>query len=198
RGRVGTLWAERYKSCVVQDSAAVLRVVGAYIELNPVRAGLAERAEAYRWSGWGAATGGEVPQSLRAWARAGIVGMLAGKRSERAGSSGAGSRDDREMGEEARKFLESYGLLLRVKDESRPGGTEHGGPIETTAAYPLLCRLPALLRGAVVGTQEFVTEWLPTLGGRRTPKPDLSLRYKGEPAVFHARTPRADRATAGS
>ncbi|MCC5807542.1 MAG: hypothetical protein JJU00_14560, partial [Opitutales bacterium] len=148
------------------------RVVGAYIELNPVRAGLAEQAEAYQWSGWGAATGAEVPQSQRAWARAGIVGMLGRNRSEGAGSSGAGSRDGRELGEETRKFLESYGLLLRVKDDA--GKHLEDGSREGGTGLDLLDRAPGMLRGAVVGSRKFVVEWSARLGLRRRPQPEAA------------------------
>ena len=40
-GRTGTLWEERFKSCLV-DSTAYLLTVMRYIELNPVRAATVE------------------------------------------------------------------------------------------------------------------------------------------------------------
>lgn len=33
--------------------------MAAYIDLNPVRAGIVTKAEDYRWSGYGAAMGGD-------------------------------------------------------------------------------------------------------------------------------------------
>lgn len=48
-GRVGTLWQGRFKSSLVDSDAHALRVIR-YIELNPVRAAMVERAEDYRWS----------------------------------------------------------------------------------------------------------------------------------------------------
>ena len=47
--RSGTLWEGRYRATVVDTEAYLFRVVR-YIELNPVRAGLAPDASAYRWS----------------------------------------------------------------------------------------------------------------------------------------------------
>ena len=47
--RTGTLWEGRYKSCLV-DADDYLLTCYRYIELNPVRAGMVERPEAYRWS----------------------------------------------------------------------------------------------------------------------------------------------------
>lgn len=48
-GRTGTLWEGRYRSCLVQSAEYVLACYR-YIELNPVRAALAERPDAYEWS----------------------------------------------------------------------------------------------------------------------------------------------------
>lgn len=50
--RFGTLWAERYTSVIVEDSPQALTTVGAYIDLNPVRAGLVEDPARYRWCGY--------------------------------------------------------------------------------------------------------------------------------------------------
>ncbi len=48
-GRTGTLWEGRYKATLV-DSEGYLLACMRYIELNPVRAGLATAPGAYRWS----------------------------------------------------------------------------------------------------------------------------------------------------
>lgn len=48
-GRSGTLWEGRYKSCLVANDAYLLECYR-YIELNPVKPGLVDRAEDYRWS----------------------------------------------------------------------------------------------------------------------------------------------------
>jgi len=56
--RVGTLWEERFKSVLVEGECGTLRTVAAYIDLNPVRAGLASDPADYRYSGYGEAVGG--------------------------------------------------------------------------------------------------------------------------------------------
>lgn len=56
-GRTGTLWEGRFKSVLVEGGEAALETVAAYIDLNPVRAGLVARPEDYRWSGYGEAMG---------------------------------------------------------------------------------------------------------------------------------------------
>lgn len=50
-GGVGHLWTERYKSHLVSDDSYLL-TCGAYIELNPVRAGMVFSPEDYRWSSY--------------------------------------------------------------------------------------------------------------------------------------------------
>jgi putative transposase len=47
--RTGTLWEGRFRSCPVDTDRYLLNCL-AYIELNPVRAGLVEEAPAYPWS----------------------------------------------------------------------------------------------------------------------------------------------------
>jgi putative transposase len=48
--RTGTLWESRFHSTVVQTGTALSRMA-CYIDLNPLRAGIVERPEDYRWSG---------------------------------------------------------------------------------------------------------------------------------------------------
>ncbi|MDF3129127.1 hypothetical protein P0Y35_07970 [Kiritimatiellaeota bacterium B1221] len=56
----GTLWEGRYRSVVVEDSPLALLSVAAYIDLNPVRAGLISDPMASLWSGYGSACGGDA------------------------------------------------------------------------------------------------------------------------------------------
>jgi putative transposase len=63
----GTLWTERFKSVLVEsrDSGRdPLQLVAAYIDLNPVRAGLVADAKEYPYSGYGSAASGHS-ESLR-------------------------------------------------------------------------------------------------------------------------------------
>jgi putative transposase len=48
-GRTGPLWQGRFKSCLVETDRYFLNVAR-YIERNPVRAGLCDSANRYRWS----------------------------------------------------------------------------------------------------------------------------------------------------
>lgn len=53
--RYGPLWSDRFKSLLVEGRGAALKVVSAYIDLNPVRAGLVEDPVKYPFSGYGEA-----------------------------------------------------------------------------------------------------------------------------------------------
>ena len=54
--RSGTLWEGRYKSTLIQTDRYLLACM-AYIDLNPVRAGLLAQAGDYPWSSFGHYTG---------------------------------------------------------------------------------------------------------------------------------------------
>ena len=55
--RSGTLWEDRFKSVIVESGTAA-RTIAAYIDLNPVRAGMVNDPADYRWSSYGEAVGG--------------------------------------------------------------------------------------------------------------------------------------------
>ncbi|WP_217640388.1 transposase [Desulfoluna spongiiphila] len=58
KNRKGTLWGERFKSVLVEQGNTLIHCL-AYIDLNPVRAGIVKRPEDYRWCsiGYHAQTG---------------------------------------------------------------------------------------------------------------------------------------------
>ena len=58
--RYGTLFAERFKSVLVECSGNALRTMAFYIDLNPVRAGLVADPKDYRFCGYGEAVAGNA------------------------------------------------------------------------------------------------------------------------------------------
>jgi putative transposase len=60
--RTGSLWEGRFKSCIVQSEIYALSCYR-YIELNPVRAGMADHPEKYLWSSYGV-NGGSARSAL--------------------------------------------------------------------------------------------------------------------------------------
>lgn len=65
--RKGPLWDDRFKSVLLENDETVLLTMAAYIDLNPVRAGLVNDPKDYRWSGYGEAVSGNKAR------RAGIM-----------------------------------------------------------------------------------------------------------------------------
>ena len=55
--RKGTLWEGPFRSVLVENSREALVMVGAYIDLNAVRAGIVEDPKDYRFCGYGEAVG---------------------------------------------------------------------------------------------------------------------------------------------
>jgi hypothetical protein len=105
--RKGTLWEDRFRSLAVeiQDLAtlgAAARIVSAYIDLNPVRAGMVEDPAEYAWCGYARALVGEKESAkglLRVWGKQrGLKGALA----------------------EYRVYLFEEGSEERVEDRSSP------------------------------------------------------------------------------
>ncbi|MFM1942651.1 MAG: hypothetical protein RI897_1633 [Verrucomicrobiota bacterium] len=57
-GRKGALWEERFRSVLVEGMGMALAAVAAYIDLNPVRAGITQDPMSYRWCGYAEAVAG--------------------------------------------------------------------------------------------------------------------------------------------
>ena len=69
--RYGTLWADRFKSVLVEGAGNPLQTMAAYIDLNPVRAGIVEDPKDYRFCGYAEAVANEGVAAaglLRVWA----------------------------------------------------------------------------------------------------------------------------------
>ena len=160
--RRGTLWEERYKSVLVEDGQAA-RVMAAYIDLNPIRAGMVKRPENYRWCGYAEAVAGG-----RA-ACAGIERVMATYERARGGAAATYDRSE---------FMAEYRMILFFdgeeceREDAVTGRTEVGrrgiSPKEVarvlksggklSRAQMLRCRLRALTDGAIFGTHRFVDD----------------------------------------
>jgi putative transposase len=145
--RYGPLWAGRFWSVLVQGGQA-LAAIAAYVDLNPVRAGLCSDPKDYRYCGYAEAIA--VPSSPR---RAGIRTAL-------------GFSDDARWSEvacEYRKFL--YLVGLKSENEDRAGfdlqsvqrvvQQENG---QLSLAESLRCRIRYFSAGAIVGSKSFIKE----------------------------------------
>ncbi len=178
-GRRGTLWEGAFKSVLLEppssglrrsggeegagdDGSAALRTVAAYIDLNPVRAGLVGDPEEYRWCSYGAAVAG-----VRG-ARQGLCFAVTGRQRVA-----------------WRKVAEEYRCLLYAKGEEVEAGhtpdgyekgkggfsqekirevLEAGGRLPVAVA--LRCRVRYFTDGAVLGGQKFVDEFFESKKGQ--------------------------------
>jgi REP element-mobilizing transposase RayT len=166
----GTLWEERFHSVIVESGTAC-RMMAAYIDLNPVRAGICTEPEDYRWSSYGEAIGAGRGSSK---ARAGLVRALysyEGREGTARGWAQGG------VSKEYRRILISEGVELaeeRVTKKGQPQRvvTRRGknrdlaeaelktlGENETRdlkIAKIVRCRVRYFKDGAVLGSRSFV------------------------------------------
>jgi REP element-mobilizing transposase RayT len=186
--RSGTLWEDRFKSVIVESGTAA-RTMAAYIDLNPVRAGMVEDPAEYRWSSYGEAVGsGKKGNGKKA--REGLVRAYFC-------DQGAGFEAER-WAEVSRLYRRLMGLALERKNgqaevvskrRSRTAATT----LETLEAKDndtvlpdlklaamLRCRVRYFTDGAVIGSKAFVNEAFAAARERFTEKrKDGARRMKG-------------------
>lgn len=166
--RSGTLWEDRFKSVIVEDGVAA-RTIAAYIDLNPVRAGMAKDPADYRWNSYGEAVGGGAKGNGKK-AREGLVRAYFC-------DQGMGYEADR-WREVSRLYRRMMGLAMATKPgrwEVSQSEKELGQTTKNTAelldgkdnetalkdlgmAKMLRCRIRYFTDGAVIGSKEFVNE----------------------------------------
>jgi len=164
--RSGTLWEERYKSVIVESGEAA-RTIAAYIDLNPVRAGMVEDPAEYRWSSYGEAIGGGNKGNGKK-AREGLVRACMGHK-------GVGFEAERwrEVSRIYRRLMgmalerkslkakvDSKAVRLKTKNtaEALESGENETVLRELGVAKMLRCRVRYFTDGAVIGSKEFVNE----------------------------------------
>jgi len=137
--RFGTLWAERFKSVLVESGQA-LRTMAAYIDLNSVRAGLVDDPKDYRFCGYAEAVAGNEK------ARRGL-GLVLGTPGWSEAQAGY------------RQILFSTATQLREKGVALPlvalkQVLQNGGCLSLGTV--LRCRVRYFTDGAVLGGRGFV------------------------------------------
>jgi len=170
--RKGHLWEDRYKSVIVESGTAA-RMMAAYIDLNPVRAGMVVDPAEYRWSSYGEAVGGG-PKGNGKKAREGLVRAI--------------FSDDPEVGFDATEWKRAsrrYRMLMGMALERKPSNAKvmvrserveknyenydddrglsksrDNGTVlpELSMAAMLKHRVRYFTDGAVIGSKEFVNE----------------------------------------
>jgi REP element-mobilizing transposase RayT len=189
--RSGTLWEDRFKSVIVEDGVAA-RTISAYIDLNPVRAGMEKDPAEYRWSSYGEAIGGGNKGNGKK-AREGLVrayfcdqgvGYDAGKWSEvsrlyrrmmgLAIGWKPGRAEIQRRSQTAATVTKNTEELLRSKDNET-------ALKDLGTAKMLRCRIRYFTAGAVIGSKEFVNEAFSSARSRFGPKrKDGARKLKGD------------------
>ncbi len=161
-GRRGTLWEGRFK-CILVEGSEALEVVMAYIDLNPLRAGLVSDPLDYRWCGYAAAVAGDTS------ARKGIERAVFGPVETRVKGTKRPSWS---------KTVAQYRILLYGLGEERAGGATVDGTTKRqggfsqeeirkvlatrgklSLAQALRCRVRYMTDGVVLGSAGFVNRF---------------------------------------
>jgi REP element-mobilizing transposase RayT len=152
--RRGTLWMDRFKSVLVEGKGNPLQTMAAYIDLNPVRAGIVEDPKDYRFSGYAEA----VARSTGS----GQAGACAGLRYIWKSYANGGLRQPFKVSE----ALQMHRSLMFGRRASEPGLPERSrkqalkvleeedGQLPKAAV--LRCRVRYFTDGAILGSEEFV------------------------------------------
>jgi len=184
--RDGVLWEERFTSVLVEDGTAA-KAMTAYIDLNPVRAGIVTDPALYPWSSYGEAIGGSS-KDRRKKARAGLIRVMRGPQEAEAGNASATNEPDdtlwnqgvsasyrkmlmRGAGEKTEEIINADGQTeIKVHrkgmtpEEIKAAGGEtgagnEGGSGEIPWSVIFLSRLRYFTAGVVIGSKEFVDEF---------------------------------------
>ena len=151
--RYGTLWADRFKSVLVEGKGNPLQTMAAYIDLNPVRAGIVEDPKEYRFCGYAEAVAGEKNAKL------GLAFIWANSMKLKKMKDGGHSFNE---------VLEAHRMLIFGKGASP--WTHKGKLITHEAAVKVLekqqgklpktvllrCRVRYFTDGSILGSAEFV------------------------------------------
>lgn len=153
--RTGTLWEHRFKSVLVEGDERALLTIAAYIDLNPIRAGIVDDPKDYRWCGYAEAVVGQKV------ARRGLIAILEHT------SFGINRRVTwASVGAPYRLLLYGHGEKRdadpRTGTRGRIGMSrrevqaelERGGKLQVSEI--LLCRIRYLTDGMAIGGSEFL------------------------------------------
>lgn len=144
--RRGTLWEERFKSVLVENSENALVMMASYIDLNPVRAGMVKDPKRYRFCGYGEAVGGSRV------AREGLSGVML--------SLDPGLLVWGQVSHKYRKLLYIRGQKTQTKAgfsyDQVAQVLADGGKL--SQAEVLRCRVRYFSDGVVLGSKTFVDE----------------------------------------
>jgi len=159
--RYGTLWADRFKSVLVEGSGNPLQTMAAYIDLNPVRAGIVEDPKDYRFCGYAEAVAGVKE------AKSGLIHIWSDRGAKRIDSAFRAHR----MLIFGKRASEA-GLPEVTRQRALKVLDQEDGQLPKTVL--LRCRVRYFTDGAILGSAEFVCgfigAWQMERGRKHPPK----------------------------
>jgi len=162
--RYGTLWAERFKSVLVEGKGNPLQTMAAYIDLNPVRAGLVEDPKDYRFCGYAEAVVGVKE------AQSGLINIWRDHGAKQVDSA-LGAHRLLIFG----KHAAGSGLPELTRQRALKVLDQEDGQLPKAAI--LRCRVRYFTDGAILGSAEFVRgfagAWQMERGRKYPPKANV-------------------------
>ncbi|HEY4302594.1 MAG TPA: transposase [Candidatus Didemnitutus sp.] len=158
--RIGTLWASRFTSTLIQPDGFASEFVSAYVDLNATRANIVRDPKDYRYCGYAEAVAGNSK------ARSGIMSLY-------------GTLPWKDAHAQYRLTLFGIGSDAREGKASIPY-EDFRRVIREKGQLPLsdvvLCRLPHFIHGGVLGSRAFVQEQLAAYEKRTRARPRTAPR----------------------
>lgn len=146
--RRGTLWGERFKSVIVENGAGLLNCL-AYIDLNPIRAGIIKKPDDYRWSSIGYHAQTDNADGFLSW---------------NFGLAGSVQRDKKERLRQYREYLYEAGAIERSDGKSsividkKIIKNERNKNFEITSSERFVNKTRYFTDSGIIGSKEFVAE----------------------------------------
>ncbi len=164
--RYGALWAERFKSVLLEGGQALATVV-AYVGLNPVRAGLCEDPKDYRYCGYAEAVAKGTPEAMEG------IRIVLGLPPE---------ANAQELSREYRKLLFRRGALgsknkAPAFDMAKAQEVVEQEEGELSVQEQLRCKIRYFSDGVILGSRSFVEDHCQRL------KQKLGYRRKSGPSA---------------
>jgi putative transposase len=143
-GRRGYFWGDRFKSVIVEKGETLINCL-AYIDLNPVRAGLVTRPEDYRWN--------SIGYHIQTNNKNDFLSLDFGLRE-------SSEMSDKERLRQDRRFLYETGAMEKEKGvqiESDVLEKERKNDFELTRARRFICRTRYFTDSGIIGGKAFVS-----------------------------------------
>jgi hypothetical protein len=153
--RKGFFWSERFKSVIVENGETLINCL-AYIDLNPIRAGIIKKPEQYRWS--------SLAYHVQADNKDEFLSLDFGLRE-------FGVKDEKERLRYYRRFVYEKGSLRAVKKERQKD-------FEIDGVDRFKYRTRYFTDGGIIGTKAFVTRLYQTF------KDHFSSKHEKRPKVI--------------